>query len=68
MRMISRKQALDLIGSHGYKANTCVVMGAEHNRKHPDGHELYDDCVSFNDALGAHDQYAVIDVKNWLGY
>lgn len=65
MRMISRREALDLLADHGWGPKTCVVSHARDDGKASvgDGH-----CESFDSYLGKHDQYAVIDVKNWLGY
>ena len=59
MRMISRREALELIADHGWKPNDCTVAYHQGCNYH---------CATFDHALGIHDQYAVIDVKNWLGY
>ena len=65
MRMISRREALKIIADHGWKSGTCTNGNHGHSigRISPDNK-----CGTFNGALGIHDQYAVIDVKNWLGY
>ncbi len=68
MRMISRREAFEIVGAHGYNPNTCTVMGVDHNAKHQLSVGCSRGCESFVSALGIHDQYAVIDVKNWLGY
>ncbi len=67
MRMISRKQALEIVRDHGWKPDSCVVMGSH---KCLNGLVMTGDdrCESFNTSLGIHDTYAVIDVKSWLGY
>ncbi len=67
MRMISRREALEIIDAHGWGASVCTVSHARDwgvwNSTLLEPH-----CESFDDCLGVHDQYAVIDVKNWLGY
>lgn len=64
MRMISRKQALEIVNAHGFGPSDCTVGMCKHDcplkYKAP--------CATFDDNLGVHDSYALIDVKNWLGY
>jgi hypothetical protein len=67
MRMISRKQALEIIGNHGHDPKDCVVSHARDGELW-NGKTLEPYCESFDSYLGVHDSYAIIDVKNWLGY
>ena len=67
MRMISRAQALEIVDAHGLGPKTCTVSHAKDGEMW-NGMILEPYCESFDHSLGVHNQYAVIDVKNWLGY
>lgn len=66
MRMISRKQALEIVNGHGWGPYSCT--NGDH--RHPKVYDIGDDteCGTFYHNLGIHDRYAIIDVKHWLGY
>ena len=69
MRMISRKQALEIVDAHGWKPDDCTVSHTAGDHLNIPQTECY--CyqpASFNSDLGIHDQYAIIDIKHWLGY
>ena len=70
MRMISRREAVDIVRAHGLGPAECAVSHskAEIDLVERNAMAAMFSCESFNDALGVHDQYAIIDVKNWLGY
>lgn len=65
MRMISRREALEIIEDHSRDPDDCPVGGCSWDCLVKYGQPY---CARFDNALGIHDQYAVIDVKNWLGY
>jgi len=67
MRMISRKQALEIVDAHGWGASDCTVSH-EHRNRLSWWYSQTDPCESFYTNLGIHDQYAITDVKHWLGY
>lgn len=67
MRMITRKQALEILDLHALSPKECAISHARDGETW-NGMTLEPYCESFDNALGVHDQYAIIDVKNWLGY
>ena len=65
MRMISRKQALEIVNSYELGPGDCA---REWCSQGDCPHQIGEPCATFNSTLGIHDSYALIDVKNWLGF
>jgi len=56
---LTRKQAVEMIGEHGYKTSDKTGIDTKGN---------WIDDSSFDETIGIKDSYTFNEIRNWLGY